>query len=61
MNRFELLQKLRNTDEVLLIELLQLTSDKIVDAFLDEIEENEDYLYDQLKETQLGIEEEQDR
>lgn len=54
MNRAELLQKLRNTDEVLLIELLQLTSDKIVDAFLDTIEDNEEYLQDQLEEQVLN-------
>lgn len=41
MDTAELLEQLRNTDEVLLLELLELTSTEIVDAFLDKIEEHE--------------------
>lgn len=45
----ELIELLRQVDEVTLLELLELTSDDIIDAFLDRIEDNEervrDYLY----------------
>ena len=40
MNKQELLDRLRNEEEVTLLELLELTSDQIVDKFLDEIDEN---------------------
>lgn len=40
MNKIELIQHLRNEDEVVLLEILELTSDQIVDKFLDEIDEN---------------------
>jgi hypothetical protein len=50
MNKTELIDELRKIDELTLIELLQLTSDDIVDAFLDKIEENQGklikYMYD---------------
>jgi hypothetical protein len=56
-----LLTKLRNLDEVELLELLKLTSDDIVDAFLDRIEENEEELYLKTEEITLhGYQEEQD-
>jgi hypothetical protein len=44
MNREQLLQRLRDEDEVVVLELLQLTSDKLVDAFIDDIEENAERL-----------------
>jgi Mg2+ and Co2+ transporter CorA len=40
MNLTEVVQKLRQTEETILLELLELTSDDIVDAFLDRIEDN---------------------
>jgi Mg2+ and Co2+ transporter CorA len=40
MNLTEVLNKLRNTEETTLLELLELTSDDLVDAFLDRIEDN---------------------
>ena len=50
MNKIELLEELRKVDEITLLELLQLTSDDIVDAFLDKITENQgkllQYIYD---------------
>lgn len=56
-----LLAKLRNLDELELIELLKLSSDDIVDAFLDRIEEMEDELYEKTEEMTLhGYQEEQD-
>lgn len=39
------MESLRKTDEVTLLELLELTSDDLVDAFLDKIRENKDRLY----------------
>lgn len=44
MNKQELLERLREIDEVLLLELLGVTSTEIVDAFLDKIDDNIDYL-----------------
>jgi len=44
MDKAELIEKLRKIDETLLLDLLEITSDDIVDAFLDRITEREDYL-----------------
>lgn len=49
MNRFELLDALKHTEETLLLELLDITSEDIVDAFLDRIEERLSYLYGQIQ------------
>ena len=48
MDKQELLEELRKLDEVSLLELLDLNSTDIVDAFLDKIEDNLDYLYDKI-------------
>lgn len=40
----ELLEELRETEETILIELLEITSTEIVDAFLEKIEDKEDML-----------------
>lgn len=53
MTRDELLRKLRNTEELHLVELLGITSDDIVDAFFERIEENEDWLHEQLGDSAL--------
>ena len=50
MTKTELLKQLRNLEETLLLELLDLTSDDLVDAFLDIIEERHDYIHAQLEE-----------
>ena len=50
MNKFELLTYLRTLDEVTLIEVLELTSDQLVDAFLDLIEDNVEKLYALIRE-----------
>ncbi len=50
MNKASLLEKLRKTDEVSLIELLNISSEDLVDAFLDKIDERIDYLYEQIEE-----------
>ena len=49
VNKVELIQKLRTLDEVTLLEALEISSDDIVDAFLDKINEKLDYLYKQVK------------
>lgn len=41
MNKIELIEELRKVDEVTLMELLDLTSEDLVDAFLDRIDENQ--------------------
>jgi len=47
MDKFELLEKLRGLDEITLLELLEITSEELVDAFIDKIEDNLPKLYDQ--------------
>ena len=49
VNKVELIQKLRTLDEITLLEALEISSDDIVDAFLDKINEKLDYLYKQVK------------
>jgi len=44
MDHAELLEKLKQLDEVLLLELLDLKSEELVDAFLDKIAEREAYI-----------------
>ena len=46
MHTTELLEKLRQLPEELLIDLLGVNSDQIVDAFLDLIDEHEDRLHE---------------
>jgi len=50
MNKTELIEELRKIDEVSLLELLEITSEDIVDAFLDRINEKQgkllQYIYD---------------
>ena len=48
MNR--LLEQLKQLDEITLLELLEITSEDIIDAFLDKIRDKENYLYSQLEE-----------
>ena len=45
MNRQELLEALRKEDEVTLLELLEITSDDLVDVFVDKIDDNLDKMY----------------
>ena len=44
----ELKEKLRNVDEIALLEMLNITSDELVKRFVDEIEENIDKLIKEL-------------
>lgn len=50
MSRFELIEILRHTEETILLELLDISSEELVDAFLDKIHERIDYLYEQIGE-----------
>lgn len=45
MDKAELIEYLHSVDEVTLVELLNLTSTEIVDAFLDKIDERKEYIY----------------
>lgn len=49
MDKADLLEKLRELDEVLLLELLEITSTDIVDCFLDKIDEREEYIRHELE------------
>lgn len=49
MSRFELIEILRHTEETILLELLDISSEELVDAFLDKIEERLSYLYGQIQ------------
>lgn len=46
----ELCERLKMLDEVLLVELLGLSSEDIVNTFIDIIEDNADYLIGELEE-----------
>jgi len=46
----QLIEHLKNTEETLLLELLNITSEELVDRFLDKIEDNEHYLLKQYEE-----------
>ena len=46
MDKFELLEVLRGLDEITLLELLEITSEELVDKFMDKIEDNLDKIYD---------------
>ena len=50
MSKATLLARLRKLDEVTLLELLEINSDMLVDAFLDIIEEKESWLYEKVSE-----------
>lgn len=45
MNKIELLEELRKTDEITLLEALEITSEEILDRFMDKVEDNLDKLY----------------
>lgn len=46
----ELINKLKNIEETTLLELLDISSEELVDAFLDKIEDRLNYIYEQLQE-----------
>ncbi len=45
MHRNELLEKLRQLPEELLLDLLGVSSEELVDAFIDKIVDNEDHFH----------------
>lgn len=49
-DKTELIELLRTIDEITLLELLQVTADDLVDAFLDRIHENEGKLVKYVRE-----------
>jgi len=44
LNKFELIEELKHVDEITLLELLNIDTQDIIDAFLDRIEENQSKL-----------------
>jgi hypothetical protein len=44
MSKQELIEELRKVDEVTLLEILEINSSELIDAFLDKIEEKLEYL-----------------
>jgi hypothetical protein len=50
MDYLELLDELKQLDEVTLLEVLEITSDDIVEIFSDKINENLDRIYRMLRE-----------
>ena len=46
----ELLERLKTFDEVYVLELINVTSDELVDAFEDQIEARQEYIRNQLAE-----------
>jgi hypothetical protein len=52
MNKLELIEKLKRTEETLLLELLEINSEELVDAFPDKIEENINRLYRSLSDSE---------
>ena len=52
MNKLELIEVCRRLDEITLLELLEITSDDLVDAFIDKIEDNLSRIYAKIREEQ---------
>ena len=44
MDKSEVIEKLRHIDEVTILELLDIETDDLIDAFLDKIDERFDYI-----------------
>lgn len=53
MNHYELLEHLKTVDEVFLLEVLEITSEQLVDAFNDAILEKNDYIRQQIQEQEV--------
>lgn len=49
MNKIELIEHLRQLDEITLLELLDINAEELVDAFLDKVDERQEYLYGQFE------------
>lgn len=46
----ELIEELRKIDEITLLELLDITADDLIDAFLDRVQDNEEKLQSYINE-----------
>ena len=44
MDRYQLIEELRKTDEITILELLEINSQDLIDQFLDKIEDKESML-----------------
>lgn len=49
MNKLELIERLRQVDEVTLLEALEITSDDLIDAFMDKVNDKLEDLYKQIE------------
>jgi hypothetical protein len=49
MNKLELIERLRQVDEITLLEALEITSDDLIDAFMDKVNEKLEDLYRQVQ------------
>lgn len=45
MNKLELIEELRKADEITLLEVLEITSEDLLDRFMDRVDDNMDKLY----------------
>ena len=52
MNRLELIETLRKLDEITLLELLEVTSEDLIDAFIDKVDDHIDKLYEKAADNQ---------
>ena len=52
MNRLELIETLRKLDEITLLELLEVTSEDLIDAFIDRVDDHIDKLYEKAADNQ---------
>lgn len=53
MNHYELLEYLKSVNEVTLVEVLELTSEQLVDAFNDVILDKNEYIRQQINEQEI--------
>lgn len=50
MSKQELIEKLKHLDEVLLLELLDISSEELVDAFIERVYDRIEYIYKEVEE-----------
>lgn len=53
MTKQQLIERLRLYDEVTVMELLDLHTDELIDAFLDRIQERFNYIHDKLEDPEI--------
>lgn len=52
MNKVELIEKLKQMDEITVLELLEINSSDLIDAFVDKVDDKADYIRGQLEDTE---------